>query len=242
MRKYAQLLQEYEELDKKYTELSACNAKLSYEYDRLQDQSDYMKKQDGEIRSLHQNVRQLKHDMKNHFLVIASCLSAEDYEQAKNYTSEIIDKLNTINSYVETGNTLMNHILNEKFQYAREQGILVKAEIENLAFASMKHMDFSALLTNMLDNAIEACNRENRIAKEINVVVTQKNGYEAICVKNRTSHSILEDNPKLCSTKPEPEQHGFGVSGIRSIADAYNGICDIYEEHGFFCISVFIPQ
>ncbi len=242
MSKYAELLKQYEKLQDKYESVFAERAELAYAYQQLKEETEERKFQEEEIRSLHQNIRRIKHDMKNHFMVLASYLASEDYNSARAYSSEILDKLNTMNSYVETGNSLMNYIVNKKFQVAREQGIRIKAEIENLAFSKMKSVDFSALLTNLLDNAIEAEIREKEGIRELNLVITKKQGYEAICVKNRIEHSVLKRNPDLQSVKDDAANHGIGVSRIKEIVEIYNGIYDIYEDDGFFCVSVFIPQ
>ena len=146
--------QEYTALTEKYSALLSEKAELMYELAGLKSSAESIRRQDDEIRALHENVRRIKHDMKNHLMVIASYLSGGDYDAAKSYTSQILDKLNAVHSYIETGNSLLNHILNEKLNKAREKGISVKAEIENLSFKKMESLDFSALLLNMLDNAI----------------------------------------------------------------------------------------
>ena len=148
--------QDAEQEKEKYIALFEREAELRYKYEKLKKETEEMRSQETELRELHQNVRQLKHDMKNHLMVLTAYLNDGEYEQAKAYTSELLDKFSTMHSYIETGNVLLNHIINEKLSYAKAQGILVKAEIENLAFEKMNRMDFSALLTNMLDNAIEA--------------------------------------------------------------------------------------
>ncbi len=242
MRKYRKLVKEQEELNQRYAKVYAEKLELQYELNELKEASDALQRKDIKIRSLHQNVRQLKHDMKNHFMVVASYLSAEDYDSAKTYISEILDKLNAMHSYIETGNSLMNHILNEKLEFARKQGILVKAEIENLAFAKMKSMDFSALLSNMLDNAIEACDKENIASKELHVMISRQRGYEVICIKNKIGESVLGQNPALQSTKEEKDMHGIGISQMKHIVETYHGIYDMYEKDGFFCACAFIPQ
>lgn len=242
MSKYTQLQQKYDELSKKHEKLFAEKSEMEYAYNRLKSEQDRRNAQEEEIRILHENARRLKHDMKNHFMVISSYLASEDYGAAKNYSSEILDKLNTMNSYVETGNSLMNHIVNEKFQFAREQGIQIKAEIENLSFECMKSIDFSALLTNMLDNAIEASVQEKIGEKEIDLIVSSKRGYDVICVKNKISVSVLEKNPALQTEKEDVDFHGIGIPRMREIVERYNGMFDIYEADSFFCISAFIPK
>lgn len=233
------LAREYEKLNKEYLACLGREAELSYVLKEVKEEAEFMRRQDAEIKELHQNVRQLKHDMKNHFMVVASFLNEENIEQAKDYISEILGKLNAMHSYVETGNSLLNHILNEKLEAAKSQGISIKAEIENLAFASMKSIDFSALLTNMLDNAIEGSKKADN--PEIHIVIQQNRGYESICVKNRIQRSVLEHNPNLESTKEQKEEHGMGVGKIKEITEEYGGMCDIYEEEYFFCVKVLLP-
>ena len=242
MIKYSGLKKEYDLLEEKYQSLIAEKSELQYELSECKAGVEQLHTQDAQVRELHQSIRSLKHDMKNHLMVIASYLNAQEYEEAQAYTSEILDKLNAVHSYVETGNSLLNHILNEKFEYARRKGIPVKAEIENLSFDKMKSMDFSAMLSNMLDNAIEASEKEITLKPELVVNIFRKNNYHVICVKNRISKSVLEKNPNLCSTKEEGHMHGMGIPKTKEIAENYQGIFDVFEEDGFFCTSVFIPQ
>lgn len=243
MSRYSKLQKQYEELNQKYARLYARQSEMEYAYDRLKQNSVEHEQQEREIHALHQNARRLKHDMKNHFMVISSYLASEKYDDAKAYSAEILDKLNAMHSYVKTGNTLMNHIVNEKLHIARERNIQVKAEIENLSFAQINSMDFTALLGNMLDNAIEASLHEKEDVREIILLISEKQGYDAICVKNRVSGSVLENNPDLVTTKESDENtHGIGLTRIKEIIEQYSGIYDIYETDGYFCFAVFIPK
>ncbi|MCM1044968.1 MAG: GHKL domain-containing protein [Candidatus Gastranaerophilales bacterium] len=229
-----------EALDIRCTALLAEKGELELELQALKEEWGHVREQDQEIRKLHENVRRLKHDMKNHLLVIASCLNAEDYAAAREYTSGMLDQLNAIHSYVETGNSLMNHILNEKLELARSKGIAVKASIQMLSFAKMDSLDFSALLSNMLDNAIEAC--ETVSSPLLQVEIGKRRGYEMIQIRNRIAAPVLAQNPTLRSSKPDGAAHGMGIPQIRSIVDKYQGLCDFYEEDGFFCACAFIPE
>lgn len=240
MRRYRQLQKELAAQEEKYLRLLAQKSELTYRLSAQSEEVAYSRRQENDIRSLHQSVRQLKHDMKNHLMVLASYLNSGDCEAAKTYTSEILDKLNAMHSYVETGNSLLNHILNEKLELARSSGIAVRAEIETLSFSRMRSIDFSALLTNLLDNSIEASKKEP--VKELLLHIFQERGYDAVSIKNKIGKSILAENPELRSTKENSEQHGIGISQIREIAASYDGICDFYEKDGYFCSRVFIPQ
>lgn len=237
-----------EELEQKLLELAAQNKDLKYELDSYKWQMEEITRQEEEIRQLHQNTRKLKHDMRNHLMVMASYMNSGDYENARKYVSEILDKLNAVRSYVETGNPLLNHILNDKLEICRQEGIDVKADIGKCAFEKMKGIDFSAVFSNAVDNAIEASRKENR--REIVISVYEKKGYDVISVKNRVTESVLAKNPELRSTKniseggvaTDGEKHGFGVNQIKEIIESYGGLTDFYEEDGFFIVNMFIPS
>ena len=245
---------ELEDLQQKLLELSAQNKDLKYELDSYKWQMEEIRRQEEEIRQLHQNTRKLKHDMRNHLMVMASYMNSGDYENARKYVSEILEKLNAVRSYVETGNPLLNHILNDKLEICRQKGIDVKADIGKCAFEKMKGIDFSAVFSNAVDNAIEASQKESR--REIVISVYEKKGYDVISVKNRIAESVLEKNPELRSTKKndeggagldddtaaDGEKHGFGVNQIKEIVESYGGLTDFYEEDGFFIVNMFIPS
>lgn len=221
-------------------ELFAENQELRVQLEHYKWQLEQTEKQEQEIRLLHSRVRKLKHDMRNHILVIASYLNGGEYPEARAYTSEILDRLSAVQSYVETGNSLLNHILNEKLEVARKNGIDVKAEIGQVSFARLQSIDFSAIFNNLLDNAIEACKKEQ--TGEIFVKVYRKKGYDALSVRNRITESVLEGNPELVTTKQEKAIHGLGVSQVKEIVDKNGGMYDFYEEDGYFCVNIFIPQ
>lgn len=238
--KYKKLKQDFENLEKEYAREVAKNLDLQYEYDNLK--ADYTNEstQRAEIERLHENTRRLKHDMKNHIMVAVSYLNNGEIEQAKNYLSDVLDNLNKTYSYIQTGNSVMNYIINSKLEKAHSKGIGFKAEIENLPFEKMGSVDFSALLSNILDNAIEAS--EKTTDKFIYVAILKKRAYDTILVKNKIDSSVIKVNPKLKSDKSNNEQHGYGMKQIKTIAEKYDGIVDIYEEDNMFCVNVMIPS
>lgn len=238
MKSYRKLKNDYELLENQYMTLYAEKLELEYRCHSLDAEYTYQKEQSDEILKLHENARKLKHDMKNHLLVIASYLQDHQLDETKKYLSKILDKLNHMYTYIETGNSLLSHILNAKLEEAQNKGMIVKAQIENLSFSRMDSVDFSVILTNILDNAIE---HQTNNRAEILVEIAKKRGYETIVVKNRIEESVLERNPSLKSTKNDTDEHGFGVKQIKEVVMKYQGLIDFYEEDSMFCVCVMIP-
>lgn len=230
----------YGELDQMLTRCVAENldmqkslSDIKYAYDRQQEMAD-------EIQRIQQQIRLLKHDMKNHTLVILSYLEENRTEEARQYAGELLDKLNRMYTYVNVGNSLLGYIINSKLSGAKESGVEIKAEIENLPFAYMDSVDFAALLGNMLDNAIRGALHSGK--KRLEVSISSRKGFDVITVKNSIETSVLENNPELKSSKTEPG-HGYGMKQIRTIAKKYEGSVDVYEKEDMFIVSVmlFVP-
>ena len=74
------LKQELEKTKEKYAALLEKEAELCYQYEKLQKETEDMQRQDAELKALHQNVRQLKHDMKNHLMVLTAYLNDGETE------------------------------------------------------------------------------------------------------------------------------------------------------------------
>ncbi len=229
-----------EALEDKVSELLAEKLELEYQYEELLRKYEEQQYQKEEIDQLHENTRRLKHDMKNHMLVLANYLNQENLQEAKQYLSKVMDKLNHIYSYIETGNTILNSCINTKLEMAHQMGISFKAEIENLSFSKLDSIDLTSVLMNLLDNAIEACQKEEK--KEIQIQIIKKRGYETILIKNLIAESVLQNNKDLKTTKSKNlKEHGYGLAQIRSIVKMYQGMIDIYEEEGWFCCFIAFP-
>ena len=198
-----------------------------------------MRATEENVRSIHENTRRLKHDMRNHLMVIAMSLGNEKYDEARTYTAQILDKLNLEYSYIDSGNALLNYILNLKLQQAQQMQVHMQLQIENLKFQKIDSVDFSSLLTNLLDNAIHAAANSDK--RQISVSISKKRGYEAISVRNSINSSVLAVNPDLHSTHVPAKKQGREKKKIGAIIEKYNGLLDIYEEDLVFCVNVMLP-
>lgn len=237
IRQKKQLRIKYDELDQMLTRYVADNLDMEKQLSDVKNDYNIQQEMADEIRRMQEQSRLLKHDMKNHTMVMLSYFEENKIEEAKLYAGEILDKLNKMYTYVNVGNSLLNYIINHKLSAAKASGIEIKAEIENLAFDYMDGVDFSALLNNLLDNAIEGALLSKE--KKLEVKIFSQKGFDIITVENSIEKSVLENNPGFVSAKQEPG-HGNGVKQIRRITEKYNGDIDIYEKNNRFVVSVML--
>ena len=185
------------------------------------------------------SIRKIRHDSSNSFLTICELISDGKSEDAYRFAKENTEIIASLQTYVNTRNTIVNAIINSKLSYASTIGIKVSCLSVN-DFTGIEDTDLCSLLSNMLDNAIASCElledkSEGELLIEINC---EENSFYSFIVKNTIKESVLDKNPKLNTTKMSKDEHGFGTRIIREIAQKYEGRVDFYEEYDKFCCQI----
>ncbi len=193
-------------------------------------QSQYMENAQNQYEAF----RKVRHEFKNHYVVIATLLEQGDYEKAKKYVDDNFELINTKDVVINTNNSIFNAVINSKIEIAKSYDIDVSIDTIN-QFEGISDLDLCSLISNMFENAIEACQKVKEKRQIIFSAKSQGSGY-LFSIKNTIENSILEKNPTLSTTKKDKENHGLGVKVIKDIAQKYNGMADFFEdEHLFIC-------
>lgn len=187
-----------------------------------------------ELTEANNENRKLRHDLMNHFSILERMI-AENPNKAIEYVGEMIDHVEVV-SYANTGNKILDYIINSKAAKAHQLKIPFEYEIKGL-LSFINDFDLISLLGNALDNAIEAQEFVDKpwIHMEIGnyedtVYVKIENAYDA-------SRMQLIENTFI-STKDDKEKHGFGMQKIRDICVNYHGILDVSEEGSTFHLTL----
>ncbi|MDW2798309.1 GHKL domain-containing protein [Clostridium boliviensis] len=184
-------------------------------------------------------IARIKHDIKNHLTYIAFNIENQNYEVAKKYISELINNTDLNNNFIKLTDNSLNFIINHKLSQAHKKNIKIYAQIEDLKEPYIEEFDLCILLCNILDNAIEAVERQKE--KQIHIEIYKQAGYQTYFIKNTIETSILGVNSNLRTTKNKKKDHGYGIPQINDIIKKYDGYIDIYEMEKYFCIKVLIP-
>jgi sensor histidine kinase YesM len=195
------------------------------------------------VQERYEEIATIRHDMKNYVASALSLLRDQKYDETEKYLQNFKDlKIGKYKSYVVTDNALINAVLNAKFSYAQEQNIGVKCVI-TAGLAGMRNYDTSILLSNILDNAIEACEQGKHMYEpKIDVLIRDVASYLHISIKNTISESVLENNKELRTTKKDKKLHGYGTKSCQRIVDAMDGDMEILEEDGWFVVDILLPK
>lgn len=193
-------------------------------------QQDEIRKQYAEnVKYRYDEIRRIRHDMKQSYTVLETLLSEKRASEAMEYIRAGRLAIAKTEVLIDVGNDFVNSILNSKLSTAKQLGIeVICSSVKDIS--GIDAVDLCTLLGNLLDNAIEAaeqCLSENRL---IEVKIANSDGKLIIQVTNSIKGSVLNENSKMISTKKNPLEHGFGVRSIRLIATKYSGTVNYYEE------------
>ena len=194
----------------------------------------------SQIRETAAQLKEMRHELSNHFVYISSMLEQKQYDELEDYLQTVNDWHNNLTNMVATGHPVVNAVVNGKMSYARTLGIHTEVKAALPAVMPLDDLSLCSLLGNLLSNAIDACRGQDH--PEISLQISPLKGYLVFRVENSVNTDVLQNNPHLLSTKADAENHGFGIRVIRRIAQEHNGILR-YEMIAAdrFCVQVMFP-
>lgn len=184
------------------------------------------------IHEARQDMKQLRHDMKNHFLLLEGYLQKGKYAEAQEYIGQLAEKTASSKEYVNTGNDELDSILNYKLGRANNLNCKVDVKIEVPRERFMSDFDLNMLLSNLMDNAIEAIEKTEERVLTVRIKYAKRMLY--ISVYNSYNGNVKKEGNKLLTTKAKKEEHGIGMTSIQRIVDKYQGEMTIQTAEDMF--------
>ena len=190
------------------------------------------KKYEEHIIEMYQEMRAWRHDLRNHVNVVLGLLELDEKNKAIEYINEVESRTNKFESYIYTNNILIDSLLSNKVNTAKEKNINLNLKINIISEIKISNVDLCTLIGNLMDNAIEACEKVKGY-KFINMVIISENNLLVIRVKNSSDGKLKKIKGKFITTKQE-SGHGFGLIQIDNIVKKFNGYINReYNENVF---------
>ena len=210
------------------------------EYSVIMAQFEEQKKSHESIKKVYSNLQILKHDLKNEMLLLQRMIEEDKNDEAIDYITKFTNtKLNTFYEYVNTGNSIIDAIINIKLNLARDVGIDVMISI-NTDFSDYDTDDVLCIFSNAVDNAIESASLQENGRIKINI--EYKRSYLFMTIGNTIPSSVLSKNSLLKTTKKDKTMHGFGTQSMKHIAEKYDGLIEYYEKDSMFVTNIMLKN
>ncbi|MBE0067810.1 sensor histidine kinase [Thermoanaerobacterium thermosaccharolyticum] len=188
--------------------------------------------------------RKNKHELRNKILVLYELIRQMKYEDAEEFLMTYIDDINNSLIKVDTGNDIIDLLLYSKISSAIEKNISVNFICTvDLKYSKKVTNDICSVLGNLLDNAIEECDRLKN-NKRIEIML-KSDPVDYIFIVKNTCGEISEDvkrNILSGGFTTKGDGRGNGLSIVKDIVYSYNGDINIKIDDKYFDVTVEIPS
>ncbi len=209
------------------------SAEMKIEKSILEQEKRYYDNQFWLMKSSVEKTASLKHDIANHIGAIGSLIRENEISRALNYINQL-EKYAPFNSkIVESGNLVIDSILNYKLDYVKSIGVNTHLDIKVPSDLELESFDMVVILGNLLDNSVEALKKlkENRT---LWVSIKYDRGVLIIQIQNNFDGKISVGAKGLITTKDDKDNHGLGLKNIESTLEKYNGLLEYSYTNNLF--------
>lgn len=210
---------------------------IATQYQLLQQRLAHQEQYSEIAKQQYQSIAQIRHDLKHNFSVLSLLMAQKEYKKADKLISGLMDTQILILSPIQTKNETLNAILSVKLSYARSLGIKTFCVVPE-EFTLLNDLEICSLFGNLLDNAIEYCEKHLDAENEISVTIGLHHSQCTILVTNSLQASVLDTNADLRTAKSDKGRHGIGIKSVGQIVSMHDGLLDFYEQNEMFCARV----
>ena len=205
-------------------------------YNRLETKNDYYEK----VEESQNQIRRLYHDMNNHLYNIQ--MMNKSSEDASDYIVSLQNELKEARKTRVSGNSLFDIIVDEKMNICQSKGIDFKIDVDSKNTGFIKNMDMSSILANILDNAIEACDKMTSNKKYIKLTSMWSDDMFVIICENSKENEVKKIGDRFITDKLNKSEHGIGIKSVEKSVKNYDGNMMIFCDDSLFKVKIMIPK
>jgi len=211
------------------------DAKQKIQIEKYELEDEYYKKIDDSLKS----ISSLRHDFKNHLIIIDGYANENKIDEIKKYVNKINSTLTQI-TIIKSESTLLSSILNTKKQDCLQANVAFEY---NLDFCKINIDDFYlvTILGNILDNAITA---SSKVANGfISIIIRQLDSYLEIICSNSHCENLTKKDGFFITTKENPGPfHGIGLSNVVHTIEDIDGTINFKYDASTFSVDILLPN
>jgi sensor histidine kinase regulating citrate/malate metabolism len=197
------------------------------------------------IKGLHNELQKWRHEYKNNLIVLSGYISNGDTAEALAYIETIVEVSAISNPLISTNNTALDAVINTKLWHAKDQGIDVRAQsiYSESATIQIAANDLCSIIGNLLNNAIEACDRMEREDHHrfLTFKLVFENNNLIIVIENSYTGKISRFGKAFFSSK-RSSFDGIGLKYVDTTIKKYEGYMTCEYDGSLFSAKVMLPM
>ena len=188
-----------------------------------------------------ESLRQWKHDYKGQLKLIGTLIEQEKFSELRSFSEELISNLPKSANLLFSGNRTMDAVISLRMIEAQRLNIRFETTLFLPDQIPLNDVLFASLVGNLLDNAIEACQKLPPEKAEIKFEIKPWKQMMCIFCSNTSDGNYLNSKQGgLLSTK-KAEGHGLGIRRIKEIVAEAGGTYNFTPEADLFTVSIMLP-
>jgi signal transduction histidine kinase len=188
-----------------------------------------------------ESLHLIRHEIKNHMAYIRVLIYKEEYDKLFDYINEVLEETEDLFSTVVSGNEVVDAAVNHAIKKGKKHGIRFDTQIFVPDKLPFKETDFCSILSNLMDNAVEAAIVSGENNPVIEVHIQPRQDYLFIRVTNPIAGTLSRKRVlSLRTTKKETALHGYGTKVVKNLVEKYQGSLNFDMKEGRFIADVML--
>ena len=202
--------------------------RLSTEISLLEQQEHSLNQYVEEAKTRYDETKSFRHDIRNHIAVVKKLLQGGKLEEAVSYIEDMDDMAEKMSFPCSTNNPVVDILVGNKLGIAKSMGIDVDCSLLLPYPCSLRDIDICIVLSNALDNAIQA----------VKNLGTGTEKY--IHVSGRIQGDFLMMEIENSFHGKGAFKKGTGLSNVKKVAEKYGGAMSIEIQENVFALHVLL--
>lgn len=188
--------------------------------------------------------RKLTHDFRAHLDTLSAILEQQpfDINAIESYIHSLQAAQTNRILLVNTHHSALDALLNQKAFVARNRSIDVQFRVNDLSAVKIDLVDLTVIISNTLDNAIEACEKLPVQDRQIHVQVVLDDNELFYAVRNRSLPVDVSSDRLPVTTKENPSFHGYGLQNVQTTLAKYHSVYAMDYADGWFEFATDLPN
>ncbi len=184
---------------------------------------DALKKEISQFESSKNEMHAYQHDWQKNLNTIGSFLVSGKIDDALSIISSLTDSMPVLEVRLYCGISILDAILTKKAEQSEHNATVLEIRIDNAVEPQIDTIDICNVVSNLLDNAIEAVAKLDHGHRRVLFQYFNRGQVLHIITRNPHNRKLVCQDGILVTTKANAELHGWGIGIVEAICKKYHG-------------------
>ena len=180
------------------------------------------------------------HEFRHELEYLYQCLRRQEYEAGELYLEKKSREIGKQQKeQLWTGSGCIDFLVNKTRVQAGEKGIRFESEV-NVLEIPVEEYDLFMILSNLLENAVEAAQQCEEGERYIRLQIFTVNRMFFLLVENSYAKEPEERDGRFVTSKGDRTAHGWGLENVKETVKRYGGECEIRYGNQVFSLQIIL--